>query len=334
MFRRVFVGLLLLTNLSAIAQENVPFEAYKERYKRRTTFYFPEDNPSTPEKIALGKVLFFDPRLSGNNVMACATCHNPSLAWSDGQVKAIGNNGIILARRTPSLLNVAFASNLMWDSEFKSLEDQALSPIRKKTEMNQDLKKLPAEFKAIAGYQPLFEAAFPGEPITVKNMAKALAVFQRTIVSGVSPWEKFLNGDDNAMSIDAKLGMLIFNGRARCNSCHMDWTFSDYASYDIGLKSKDKGRGALTKEAWHNFQFRNPPLLDVAQRAPYMHDGSLPDLESVIEFYNRGGDVERKSKSFDMKVLNLSSQEKAQLVAFLRALSAPIEPIERPILPD
>lgn len=334
MFRRIVMFLVFFSSALANAQENPPFEIYKERYQRRTQYFFPEDNPSSEAKIKLGKVLFFDPRLSGNNAMSCATCHNPALAWSDGQARAIGAGGKVLDRRTPSLLNIAFASRLQWDGEFETLEAQALAPIRKKTEMNQDLKKLPAEIKAIAGYRPLFDEAFPGEEISVKNIARALAVFQRSIVSGVSPWEKFLGGDDNAMSMDAKLGMILFNNKARCTSCHMSWTLSDYATYDLGLKTKDKGQGKVTKEAWHNFKFRNPPLLDVAHRPPYMHDGSLPDLESVVEFYNRGGDVTRPSKSSDMRELNLTPAEKFQLVAYLKSLSAPLEIVEPPVLPE
>ncbi len=165
-------------------------------------------------------------------------------------------------------------------------------------------------------------------------MAKALAVFQRTIVSGESPWEKFLKGDDMAMSLDAKIGLQLFNGKARCNSCHMGWTLSDYSNYDLGSKSKDRGQGARTKEGWHMFKFRNPALLDVGHRAPYMHDGSLPDLESVIDFYDRGGDVERPSKSPDIRPLKLSAHEKAQLLAYLKALSAPLPLVLPPSLPE
>lgn len=334
MFRRVLPLLLLCKSVFAIAQEGLPVEAYKDRYKRRTEFHVPIDNPSTPAKIELGKILFFDPRLSGNNAMSCATCHNPALSWSDGQAKAIGNGGKILNRRTPSLMNVAFASRLMWDSEFDSLEAQALAPIRKKTEMNQDLKKLEAEIKAIEGYKPYFDAAFPDEGISSKTIAKALAVFQRTIMSGVSPWEKFLKGDDNAMSLDARLGLVIFNGKARCNSCHMDWTLSDYASYDLGMKSMDKGRGLILKDPFEEHKFKTPPLLEIAQRAPYMHDGSLPDLESVIDFYDRGGDVDRKFKSKDMRVLNLSPLEKAQLLAYMKALTSVPQKFASPPLPQ
>lgn len=333
MFRRILF-LLCLTASPAFAQD-YPFESFRDRFKRRVVFYAPDDNPSTPEKIELGRVLFFDPRLSGNNTMSCATCHNPALAWSDGQPTAIGNAGKVLPRRTPSLLNVAFAPNLQWDSEFNTLEAQALAPIRKKTEMNQDLKKLPKEIAAIKGYKPLFEAAFPGEKISTTNIAKALAAFQRTIVSGVSPWEKFLNGEDNAMSIDAKMGMLLFNSsKARCNACHMDWTLSDYANYDIGLKGTDKGQGGRTKEAWNEHKFRNPPLLDVAHRAPYMHDGSIPDLESVVEFYDRGGDEKRMTRAPDVKALELTAHEKAQLVAFLRSLTSPLPVVIPPPLPE
>ncbi|MES2746389.1 MAG: hypothetical protein V4655_13240, partial [Bdellovibrionota bacterium] len=151
----------------------------------------------------------------------------------------------------------------------------------------------------------------------------------------VSPWEKFLNGDDNSMSIDAKLGMDLFMGKARCNVCHMGWTFSDNSSYDLGLKTNDKGQGRLTKgEGWDDFKFKNPPLLDIVHRAPYMHDGSLADLQAVIEFYNRGGDVDRKYKSADVRPLNLSPLEKHQILSFLRAISAPLPSVEPPVLPE
>ncbi len=334
MFRRITALLIFLIATDLLAEDAIPFSEFRDRFKRRTVFFFPEDNPNTEAKIVLGKTLFFDPRLSGNNAMSCATCHIPALAFSDGQPQAIGSGGKRLERRTPSLINVAFADKLMWDSEFTSLEAQAIAPIRKKTEMNQDLKKLPAELKRIAGYGPLFEAAFPGEEISVKNVARALAVYQRTIVSGVSPWEKFLNGDDNSMSIDAKLGMDLFMGKARCNVCHMGWTFTDNSSYDLGLKTKDKGRGRLTKMEWEDYKFKNPPLLDIVHRAPYMHDGSHADLESVIEFYNRGGDEDRKNKSADVRPLHLTPLEKHQILTFLKAISGPLPSVEPPVLPE
>jgi len=315
-------------------QPPLTFEYFREIYKRKTEFYVPPENPSTPAKVKLGKVLFFDPRLSGSNSMSCATCHNPALGWSDGLARALGNGGKTLARRTPSLLNVAFSNNLQWDSEFKILEDQALAPIRKKTEMNQDLTKLPAKIKAIKGYAPLFADAFPGEPISNLTIARALAAFERTIVSGISPFERFLNGDDNAMSMEAKLGGVLFHRKARCSSCHMGWTLSDGSSYDIGHKGEDLGVGALTKNAWEKFKFKNPPLLDVASHPPYMHDGALPDLFSVVEFYDRGGDVKRPTLSLDIIPLKLTAQEKAQLVAFLNALTSQRDVFEIPSLPE
>lgn len=336
--KTILFTLSFAVSISAFSQTEVreptKFDSFRNMYRKKSQFYFPPENPSTPAKELLGKTLFFDPRLSGSNSMSCSTCHNPALAWSDGLPRAIGFKGKVLDRRTPSLFNVAFSQNLQWDSEFTFLEDQALNPIRKKTEMNQDLKKLPAKIKAIKGYGPLFEAAFPGEDITIINIARALAVFQRTIISGVTPWERFLAGDDNAMSFDARMGMVLFHEKARCQSCHMGWTLTDGATYDLGQKSKDRGRGALTKASWENFKFRNPGLLEIATHPPYMHDGSLADLKAVIEFYNRGGDEKRPTKSSDVKELNLSEQEKAQLLAFLNSLSSKQETVEIPSLPE
>ncbi len=310
------------------------FDYYKQLYKRRTQFYFPPENPSTPAKENLGKILFFDPRLSGTNTMACSTCHNPLLGFGDGLPRAIGAGGKILPRHTPSLLNVAFSQNLQWDSEFTHLEDQALNPIRKNTEMNQDLKRLPGELKKIKGYVALFAEAFPGEEISTQNIARALAAFQRTIISGNSPWENFISGDDNALSLDARMGLVLFHEKARCHSCHMGWTLSDGALYDVGHKGDDRGRGALTKHYYENFKFRNPALLDVATHPPYMHDGSLATLADVVEFYDRGGDVKRPTLSSDVRPLNLTSQEKAQLLAFLNALTSKQEPMTTPDLPE
>lgn len=314
---------------------NAPtFRDMRDTNQRQTDFVIPSENPMTPEKILLGKILFFDPRLSGNNAMSCATCHNPDLGWSDGLPRAIGNGGKVLQRRTPSLFNVALSNRLQWDIEFDRLEDQALAPIRKKNEMNQDLKLLPAEIKAIPGYLPLFEKAFPGEEISTITIARALASFQRTIISGESPFEEFLKGNDNAMSIDAKMGMLLFKGKAGCGLCHFGWKFSDDGAYNIGVKSDDRGIAVSKKDKSMNFMFRNTRLLDVATHPPYMHDGSLPDLAAVVAFYNRGGDIKRPNLSKDMKPRNLTPREEAQLVAFLNSLTSKNSRFERPTLPE
>lgn len=340
MLRLAFTCFIIASSMSATAfaqsgqSEPTKFAYFKQMYARKSQFYVPPENPSTPAKEKLGKMLFFDPRLSGNNTMSCATCHNPALAWSDGRARAIGAGGKTLDRRTPSLLNVAFSQHLQWDAAFTLLEEQALNPIRKKTEMNQDLRRLPAKIKAIKGYGPLFAEAFPGEEITTLTIARALAAFERTLISGPSAWENYLNGDDNALSFDARMGLVLFHEKARCQSCHMGWTFTDGSNYDIGHKGKDRGRGALTKAAYENFKFRNPSLLDIATHPPYMHDGSLPDLPAVIEFYNRGGDVKRPTLSPDIHPLHLTALEKAQLLAFLNALTSKRPPVEIPKLPE
>ncbi|MBC7659121.1 MAG: c-type cytochrome [Chitinophagaceae bacterium] len=310
------------------------FDMCRQMFRKPKQFMIPVENPQSDAKILLGKTLFFDPRLSGTNSMACSTCHNPALAWSDGLPTAIGNGGQKLKRRTPSLLNLAFSGSLQWDNEFRTLEEQALAPIRKKTEMNQDPALLPAKLTAAKAYAPLFEAAFPGEGVSQLTIARALAAFQRTLMSGLSPFDDFLAGDDNAMSIDAKVGMVLFHEKAHCSACHFGYRLTDGQAYDIGHKTEDRGRGVVTKDPQQDFKFRNPSLTDVGRHPPYRHDGSLSDLKAVVEFYNRGGDVKRPTLSSDIRPLHLTPHEVAQIVAFINALSSPLAPFMPPTLPE
>ncbi|MBC7658811.1 MAG: tryptophan tryptophylquinone biosynthesis enzyme MauG [Chitinophagaceae bacterium] len=327
------IAFLIFSFLSYTAHSQT-LESIRGGYSKPLADRSPSTNPSTPDKTELGKMLFFDVRLSGNNAMSCASCHNPLLGWSDGIPKAIGRDGKQLERRTPSLWNVGLSPRLQWDGAFDELEDQALAPIHKPTEMNQDLKRLPAKIQAVKGYAPLFAKAFPGETISNVTIARALAAFERTILSTVTPFEDFLNGNDNALSLDAKMGLLLFKGKAGCGLCHGGWKFSDDAFYDIGLKSEDRGVGRLANDSSRDFMFKNTRLLEVASHPPYMHDGSLPDLAAVVSFYNRGGDSKRPTVSHDQKPRHLSSLEEAQLVEFLKSLSSHPKTFEIPQIPD
>jgi cytochrome c peroxidase len=308
-------------------------EKLKADYKRPTKIAFPKDNPYTPEKAALGKALYFDTRLSGGAVLSCATCHNPGFGWSDGLAKGVGNEMKQLGRHSPTIVNAAWGSIFFWDGRAASLEEQALGPIQSDAEMNMPLDKLQARLAEINDYKTLFETAFPGQQMAPPLLAKAIATYERTVVSNPSPFDAWVDGNESAISEEAKRGFALFNGKAKCSSCHNGWTFSDDAFYDIGLPGEDIGRGKyLPKVVKMQHAFKTPGLREITHRAPYMHDGSLPTLEAVVEHYDQGG-VERPSRSDLIKPIGLTAQEKSDLVAFLKTICADQDPTTVPVFP-
>jgi len=294
----------------------------------------PADNPATPEKIALGKQLFFDPRLSRDNQMSCATCHMPEKAFTDGLPKAKGADGRELPRNTPTLLNVGFYENYFWDGRAGSLEDQALTPIQSPDEMNQDLGELEKELSVIPGYATQFQSAFGG-PVTRDNIAKAIAAFQRTLVSRSSSFDRYLAGDESALSDNAREGWEIFQ-QAGCIRCHSGPNFSDSGFYRLGVSFQDKGRGAVTGNKQDLYTFRAPGLRDVKKTAPYMHDGSLATLTDVVEFYYRSTSIRAPGGlPLSFESLNYRSfSEIALVVSFLESLSGEPPDIAPQLPPD
>ncbi|MCC2632527.1 MAG: cpx [Ramlibacter sp.] len=298
----------------------------------------PADNASTPQRVALGKALFFDPRLSGNGASSCATCHNPSLGWSDGQKTAVGFNGAVLGRATPTIVNAAYNTQFMWDGRKKSLEDQALGPMQAPDEMNADFAKVLALLNTLPGYKAQFAAAYPGEPVGEETLAKALAAFERTVVSRDSPFDRWLAGDTRALTPQQHRGFQVFADPARgnCAACHNGPNLTDNGFHNIGLAgtgTPDLGRFNIRKVAAMKGAFKTPTLRDIELTAPYFHDGSAATLREVVDHYVRGGD-DRGNVSADMRPLKLSEQEKDDLVAFMRALTGPRVAIDLPILPQ
>lgn len=327
------VGLATIASTSAYSAERKSREEWKKAYERPSAIPFPKDNAYTPAKADLGRKLFFDPRLSGANYISCGTCHNPSFAWGDGLPRGIGHAMTQLGRRTPTILNAAFGELLMWDGRFESLEQQALGPMSAPVEMNQDMQTIVTELQAIPEYRTLFNVAFPGKGITVANIAKAIATFERTVVSGVAPFDRWIAGDETAISDAAKRGFDLFNNKARCAACHAGWNFTDGSFHDIGLADNDIGRGKqVPGVVAMQHAFKTPTLRNVVERAPYMHDGSLKNLFSVVAHYNNGF-VKRPSLSTDVVELKLSDDEQADLVAFMKTLSSEDEPMKLPRLP-
>lgn len=293
----------------------------------------PKENPTTPEKVTLGKLLFFDPRLSGDNKMSCATCHRPERAFGDGLPQARGAAGTTLKRKTPSLLNVGFYSTLHWDGRTKSLEEQALVPIQAADEMNQNLNQLEKKLNAVPGYVKQFQTVF-GTKVTRGGIAKALSAFQRTLVTGPSPYDRYLGGKKDAMSDDAKRGMELFFGDAGCARCHSGPLLTDEKFYRLDF-SGDKGRGLVTGKTEDNYKFRTPSLRNVARTGPYMHDGRHKTLAEVTYFYFRGvSGSGPDGLSLDIESLQgVPFMEMSYLIAFLEALSGEEPKITPPELP-
>lgn len=304
----------------------------RKAYERPTSIPFPADNPYTIEKAALGKMLFFDARLSRDNNISCASCHNPSFGWQVPFAKAIGAGGKPLARKSPTTINHAWGSLLFWDGRAASLEDQARGPIQAPVEMDLPLPKAVQRLNAIEGYRTAFAKAFPGEGITEQTLLKAIATFERTTVSGDTPFDRWVRGDDKALSASAQRGFALFNGKARCSACHGGWNFTDNRFHDIGLATTDEGRSKITGRAEDKHGFRTPGLREITARAPYMHNGSLPTLEAVVAHYASGG-FDRPSRSRLMAPLNLTGDEMQDLVEFMCALSSPGVTVALPNLP-
>jgi cytochrome c peroxidase len=238
-----------------------------------------------------------------------------------------------LGRRSPTIVNLAYGHIYMWDGRAESLEEQALQPIQGAAEMAMPLDQLLTQLKAIDEYRELFEAAFPGEGTTAKNVAKAIATFERTVISGRAPFDAWIEGNEKAISEDAKRGFKLFNGKAQCSVCHSGWNFTDDSFHDIGLASHDLGRGRfLLGVVKAQRAFKTPGLREITRRAPYMHDGSITTLEEVIEHYDKGG-IARKSRSELIKPLNLTDREKADLLAFLKTVTSDMKPTTFPTLP-
>jgi cytochrome c peroxidase len=308
-------------------------ETMKSEYRRPYFTPFPTDNPFTLEKVSLGKALYFDTRLSVTSAQSCASCHSPGFGWGDGQSVGVGQGMMKLGRRSPSIVNAAWGGIFMWDGRAESLEEQALGPIQSPAEMNMPIERLMDRLASISGYDRLFAAAFPGEGITPKTLAKAIATYERTVVSDYAAFDAWIDGNEQAISEEAKRGFVMFNTKAHCSSCHEGWNFSNEGFHDIGLASPDVGRGQFLKNVTKmQHAFKTPGLREITNRGPYMHDGSIGTLEDVVEHYDRGG-IDRPSRSDLVTPLGLTVQEKADLVAFLKSLTSNPNPTSVPFLP-
>lgn len=316
-------------------------------------FYLPSDNPINRDKVALGRFLFFDPRLSSNNSVSCATCHSPQAAFSDRRQVSLGVDSRAGDRNAPTIINRAFSREQFWDGSANSLEEQSKVPLINPKEMAMPSHELLVKkLGDIQGYRSWFKRVFARD-VNIDDLARAVAAFERTVVSGNSRFDAFRNGDQRALNESEIRGLSLFFGKARCSQCHNGPNFTDEKYHNIGVGWNatlvDLGRYKVTHDEQDIGAFKTPTLREIAGTAPYMHNGAFATLEETVAFYNMGGianpflDVEMRrpkltleqmleyyekrkdtgkpSPETELAKLELTRQEQADLVAFLKTLS-------------
>jgi len=276
----------------------------------------PASNPSTPEKVRLGELLFNETMLSGAGRRSCATCHKKELLFMDGLTRAWGLHDMDLDRKTPGLLNVGWQKTLFFDGRAKTLEEQAAFPLRHPREMDLDPSEAAARLRRDPGYRRLFEKVFPGEPLTFDLVAKAIAAYERTLVSRDSDLDRYLLGDEDALTPAARRGMELFTGKARCIECHHGPLLTGHEFHYTGVPEREGDNPPGTK-------YKTQSLRDAARRYSFMHNGVFLKLEDVIDHYARGGSAPEGVES-EISPIRLSEQEKKDLMAFLASLNGRI----------
>jgi|CXWL01.1.fsa_nt_gi cytochrome c peroxidase len=332
----------MIRSLALLAVLALPmFAVASSEYKLRVPLGLkepdvPADNPMSEAKVDLGKILYFDKRLSRDGTVSCATCHDPSKGWTDQSPVSTGIKGQKGGVSAPSVLNAAYYEFQFWDGRAPSLEEQAKGPIQNPIEMGFTHEEAVARLKEIKGYAPLFKKAFGDAAIDIDRVAKAIAAFERTVLTGDAPFDRWQAGDKKAMVDAAVRGHALFNGKGNCAFCHDGFNFSnsDFHNIGVGMKAEkpDLGRFGQTKEDRHKGAFKTPTLRNLRYTAPYMHDGSEKTVRDVVEYYNRGGN---KNPWIDgrVKELKLSKEEVDDIVAFLDALNGDPVAIKEPQLP-
>ncbi|EOR93486.1 Cytochrome c551 peroxidase [Arcticibacter svalbardensis MN12-7] len=312
---------------------------------------FTENTDSVKGKVKLGKMLFFDPRLSGSNQISCSSCHAPDLNWTDGREVSIGHGHMANTRNAQSVQNIWFFKRLFWDGRAASLEEQATGPIGSDIEMHQEIKALPRKLKKIKGYEPLFAEAFGDKKVTEARILKALATYQITLVSRQTDFDYFLQGNKKRMTDQQILGLHLFRTKARCMNCHNGPLFTDGGFHNEGLtyygrdKFQDLGLYNVTKVTQDVGKFKTPGLRDVMRTGPWFHNGLFGNIDGVMNMYNAGmARPKPKPEQLNdplfprtdplLQKLNLSKEERDALVAFLRSITTEPWKVRQPVLPQ
>jgi len=333
------LGVVIAVGLASTVRSDEGFQL--DIPKGLEAMTIPRDNPLTEKKIELGKQLFFDTRLSADNTISCASCHDPEKGWSNAAAVATGIDGQKGGRSVPTIVNSGYSYFQFWDGRAKHVEGQALGPIQNPIEMGLTLDELEEKLTKIEGYRQQFEEVFGTQTVKSDDVAKAIGAFERTVLSGNAPYDRYVAGDKEALSEAAQRGMDVFFNAGVCSSCHSGPNFTDGAFHNIGVgmdqpeEKWDRGRFNVTKLGGDTGAFKTPTLREIDKTAPYMHDGSEKTLEDVVEYYNKGG---TPNEYLDEEIfpLKLSDQQKKDLVIFLKeGLSSPDYPaIKPPKLPE
>lgn len=360
------------TPMAFLVQEPDPKAVHDEPYEIAVpaglppvASVIPAYNPMTKGKVELGKQLYFDQRISKNSTISCASCHDPVKGWTDNRKTSVGIGEQKGGRNAPTVLNTIYGRTMFWDGRAPSLEAQAQGPIQNKIEMgDQSYQEIIERLRGISGYRDQFMKVF-GTDVTLDGMAKAIAAFERTALTGNSPYDKYTTGDPDEpstftyLSESQKRGMVLFGLRlkeedplkvdagllkkANCTACHSGANFTDEMFHNIGVgydekaaKFADIGRWEISpigaKSPAEKGAFKTPTIRDITRTFPYMHDGSEKTLQEVVEYYNKGGN-KNPTLDPDMKPLNLTDQEKADVVEFMKALTGETVNVVLPTLP-
>jgi cytochrome c peroxidase len=298
----------------------------------------PLANPSDSLKriIDLGKALFFDTRLSGSGKISCATCHQPELNWTDGKEKSVGHEGAITKRNSPTIQNSWFYNRLFWDGRSKDLQDQAFGPINSETEMHSEMHDVMRKLSKSKDYKKMFKDAFGSDDIDPFIMTQAIATFEKTITSSETKFDKFLKGDKAALTNSELRGLHIFRTKAKCMNCHhgpllTDNQFHNNGFHQNGDPATDKGLYQVTHKTEDIGKFKTPSLRDVMRTGPWMHHGLIKNMEEVVAHYQKGGMAGADTL---IQPFSLTRKEQGDLINFLKALSAPPVPFQKPVLPE
>lgn len=322
--RGVAFVILALSPLSLRSENGPPTSASFAAPKGLPPIPWPEDNPYSPARAELGKILFFDGRLSADGVVSCAFCHDPDHAFSGSTPLSTGVNGKLGKRHAPTLINRAWGKSQFWDGRAPTLESQVIVPVTDPDEMGMTADMVVQRIRGIKGYAPLFAAAFGDDTADFERIAKAIATFERTIVSANSPYDRYLAGDKSALTKQQKDGLDFFNKKGECAECHSGANFTDekFANVGIGMDQTypDPGREAFTKKRGDWGKFKVPTLRDLARRAPYMHDGSVKTLGEVVDLYAKGG-LPNPHLDTRLTPFYLDEETKQGLLAFLDSLN-------------
>ncbi|WP_431241192.1 cytochrome-c peroxidase [Flavobacterium sp. P21] len=312
---------------------------------------YPAYNPYSKEKESLGKILFFDPRLSRSGQIACASCHNPELGWTDNLTRPFGHDRQTGKRNSMTILNSAYATSLFWDGRAKSLEDQAQFPVQDPLEMNEKLTIAVDKIAKIKGYNSLFTEAFGDKKVTLERIQYAIATFERSINSPKSKFDQFVSGKADVFTDSQVKGLHLFRTKAQCINCHNTPYFSDNQFHNdgqtlFGTKNEDFGRYNVTKDVKDIGKFRTPTLREVVNTKPWMHHGHFPTLLDVVELYNLGNPSPVQKKYLGtardslipkadpmLRKLDLNKEEITDLLAFIETLSTPTRRIIIPEMP-